>query len=551
MRRLTPLGTSNFKKIREENRYFVDKSLLVRHVLQGNDISLFCRPRRFGKTLNMEMLRCFFTNDADNCHLFEGLQISRDAESMAHLGKYPIVFLSLKEIKPTDGEGAFWRIRNILIEIWENYGYLAQDSSGRQLHENWSLKLKNKATPSDEIARSLRKLCELLAGFHGERVVLLTDEYDTPIHASWLHGYYDSMLEFMKELLGSAMKDNPYLKKRVLTGILRVSKESMFSDLNNFIPSTVLDTDIFSDMFGFTEAEVREMLRYYDLNGRELEELHQWYDGYRFEGHVIYNPWSVLNYVFSLNHALKPYWVNTSQDSLLRQLIFGDKSGIQDYLQRLLDGEQIILELDEHLVFKDLRINQRAVWTLLMLSGYLRAENADSKHHRLYKVSIPNKEVREAFTDSIRNWLQSDMEADTRQKMLDALAAGHVKDFEWYLSDFVIQVFSFHDTQKRYAENFYHAFFLGLLAGLENRYQLRSNHEAGLGRYDICLTPHNKNDRGIIIEIKAPNAKRDETIKVALANAVRQIKITQYETGLKAAGVKEVLDWPLRYRAKR
>jgi Predicted AAA-ATPase/PD-(D/E)XK nuclease superfamily len=516
----------------------VDKTMLVRHILKGQTITLLCRPRRFGKTLNMQMLRHFFAKGENNAHLFEGLAISRDAESMQHQGKYPVIYLSLKEVKSNNWNDAYRNIRLLLADAWGDHKGAFKNTEWEAEALEAIQQLKNDNTIIDS-ARTLALLSKLLDTLHGAPVIILIDEYDTPVHAAWQHGYYDEMVSFLRLMLGAAMKDNVHLKKGVLTGILRVSKESMFSDLNNFISSTVLDNDLFSDQFGFTETEVLEMLQYYGMNGREMEQLREWYDGYRFGDHTIYNPWSILNYVFSLKHDLKPYWVNTSQDSLLRRLLFGDRAGIKDHIQQLLDGAKLAVQLDEHLTFQTLHSNQRTVWTMLTLAGYLRAENPHGS--KLYDISIPNKEIREGFIDGIDLWLQTDLETNTRLKMLDALMAGRVKDFEYELTEFVIRVFSYHDTERRYAENFYHAFFLGLLAGLEHRYRLTSNREAGYGRYDICLTPKSPADRGIVIEIKAPEADTEETIQDALASAVQQLEQKKYDKALEAAGVSSIL----------
>ncbi len=536
----SPLGSSDFAKIIRENRYYVDKTALVQRVLEGNDITLLCRPRRFGKTLNMQMLRCFFAKGEDNAYLFEGLHISRDAESMQHLGKYPVIYLSLKDVKLNDAAAAMWKMRMLLEHTWQEFNYLANHQTTRERYHKAVTVLSNENSLPYTFADSLKDLSELLHEYHNEQVIVLIDEYDTPVHTAWQHGYYDEMVSFLRQMLSAALKDNVHLKKGVLTGILRVSKESMFSDLNNFIVSTVLDNDVFSDQFGFTETEVLQMLQYFGLNGREMNQLRDWYDGYRFGTHTIYNPWSILNYVFSLEHDLKPYWVNTSQDTLLRKLLFNDRGGIKKQLEQLLSGEKLKVRLLNHLTFHELYEHQQSAWTLLTMSGYLNSEGIKGENY-YHLVSIPNKEVREAFTESIIDWIQRDIKASSREMMLEALTEGRIKDFEWELAEFVLRVFSYHDTERRYTENFYHAFFLGLLAGLEHRYRLTSNREAGYGRYDICMMPINPTDLGIVIEIKAPEADTDETIQDALASAVAQLEQKKYDAALAAAGVNKIL----------
>jgi Predicted AAA-ATPase/PD-(D/E)XK nuclease superfamily len=547
----TPVGTSNFKKIIEENKYYVDKSMLIRHVLRGQDVILLCRPRRFGKTLNLMMLQRFFTHAEDNAHLFKGLKISEDAESMAHLGKYPVVFFSLKDAKMTTLTEMNKQLRRILIEPWKEHRYLAQNpltaDDFKETYEN----IVKADSDMSELAWSFRTLTKLLYQHHGEPVVVLIDEYDTPVHIAWLNGFYDEFIAFMKSLLSAMLKDNNAVKKAVLTGILRVSKESMFSDLNNFISSSVLDDDVFSDMFGFTDAEVLDMLRAYDMNGREMNDLQDWYDGYRFGGKRIYNPWSILNYVFSLRHEFKSYWVNTSQDSLLRRLFFDHATGIRPHMESLINGEKIPVRLNEFLVFRDLNNDPGAVWTLLVLAGYLKIENFRDKNH--YDVSIPNREIRDAYTEAIYDWLKIDMGVTTRQRMLDALAAGRVQEFERLLSGFVVNVFSYFDTaggETQPGENFYHAFFLGLFSGLEYEYILRSNREDGYGRYDICLMPRDKSRRAIIIEVKATTKKR-ESLTSALQLAVKQLRQNQYESGLREAGIQQVLRLAIAVQYKK
>ncbi len=545
----TPLGTSNFKLLIEENRYYVDKTMLVSHVLKSNQITLLCRPRRFGKTLNLNMLRRFFSNDEDNRHLFEGLNISRDEESMTHQGRYPVIFLSFKDAKQEELEMMLDSLRYSLVQAWKDHRYLAKDPEIGEEYLQELRKLEDPQTKINLITPCLQKLTELLYRHSQTLVILLIDEYDTPVQSAWLNHFYDKIVAFLRPLFGAAMKDNDYLKKGVLTGILRVAKESMFSDLNNFIASTVLDSDVFSDQFGFTEEEVLEMFRHYDMNGQEINELHEWYDGYRFGDERIYNPWSVLNYVFSLKHQLKPYWVNTSQDSLLRRLFFNEKSGIRNFIEDLLRGDKIPARLSPHLVFQELSNNKEAVWTMLVMAGYLKAENWRDKNQ--YDVSIPNKEIQSAFTDSILGWLRNEFKTDTRQDMLDALAAGRVKDFELYLSDFVMQVFSYYDTTKRFSENFYHAFFLGLFAGTEDQYTLRSNREEGYGRYDICLIPKDPTQRGIVIEIKSPDTKEKETLATALQAAKDQLSLNKYDAGLREAGVSQLLRLAIAVQGKR
>lgn len=375
MKKDTPIGYSDFRQIIEENRYYVDKTALISAVIKGGLINLLCRPRRFGKSLNLSMLRYFFDNSPSFAGLFEGLMVQQDAEIMQHQGKYPVIMLSFKDVRSLQFTDAFHDLCYALYQEWKRHDCLVGTPEYDKILGNMEASLDTESPRSALFVPSIRQLCDLLSKHFAAPVVVLIDEYDTPLQDAWLHGYYDEMASFLRKLLGASLKDNPNLKRGVLTGILRVSKESMFSDLNNLVASSGVELDEFSDLFGFTAAEVASMLRQNDLHGREMEDILAWYDGYRFGGMAIYNPWSIINYVFSMHQLLPPYWVNTSGNALLKRLFFGKKADIRPYLESLMRGEKITVQLSEHLVFKELEENDMAVLNLLFFSGYLRAEN--------------------------------------------------------------------------------------------------------------------------------------------------------------------------------
>jgi hypothetical protein len=468
---------------------------------------------------------------------------------MAHLGKYPVVSLSLKDVKAQTWTEAFHQISRVLAETWRNFEYLTESAAFKQHYTQMQQGVEEQRTDVLLFDNALKALTQYLHAYHQSPVVVLIDEYDTPVQEAWLNGYYDEMVAFMRSLLGQALKDNDYLKKGVLTGILRITKESMFSDLNNFIASTVMDHDYYSTAFGFTEEEVAAMLQHYQLNSKEMEEVQQWYDGYRFGRNTIYNPWSVLNYVYSIDHDLKPYWVNTSENRLLRSLFFNKQAGIRDRVEALMRGEKIEVSINPNIVFRDLQNRQTAVWSLLLQAGYLRCENPGTGDR--YDISIPNKEIREAYRNTIGGWIEDDMEATMHEPMLQALVGGDMVIFEEHLQAFVEKVFSFYDTVRGQAENFYHAFFLGLLARYEHAYQLRSNREAGLGRYDIALIPKDTRQAGVLIEIKAPNAARKETLAQALSEAARQFQDNRYEADMAAHSVTKIVRVAIAVQGKR
>ena len=542
MKKYTPIGYSDFKKIREENRYYVDKTAMVRPVVTGAEILLLCRPRRFGKTLNLSMLRYFFDRTGDYAHLFEGMAVQQDAEMMQHFGQYPVVTLSFKDARGGSYADAFTDLCRLLYHEWQRHDYLADNPEYGKDLALMEASLSAGTPRPDVFVQAIRRLCDLLSARWTAPVVVLIDEYDTPVQNAWLQDYYEEMVGFLRKLLGLALKDNPNLKKGVLTGILRVSRDSMFSDLNNFKASSGVIADPFADKFGFTEAEVVTMLRHYDLNGREMDDIRSWYDGYRFGGVPIYNPWSIINYVDSEDRVMRPYWVNTSGNELLKRLFFNTKTDLRPHMEALIRGEAVTVRLSEHLVFADLDRDETAVLNLLYFAGYLRA-GVPRQEGRVftYDLSIPNYEIAEAYLDTVSSWLRNDLQGDLREPLLGALLEGDVLTFEEQLSDFALRVFSFYDADRTRSEHFYHAFLLGLLVRLDTRYVIRSNMESGHGRYDICLIPRDPSRKGVVIEIKSPNLRRGETLEQALTAAVAQMAQQKYDTELSAHGVRDVL----------
>ena len=459
MKKRTPIGFSDFKQIIADNRYYVDKTQMVRAVLDGGLVTLLCRPRRFGKSLNLSMLRYFFDISQPYAHLFEGLAVQQDVEAMQHQGKYPVIMLSFKNARSGNFSEAFGDLCSALHHEWARHRYLIGNPVYDKYLALMEASLDAENPTAGRFVDSIQQLSALLCQHFSAPVVVLIDEYDTPVQGAWLNGYYDQMVGFLRKLLGSALKENANLKTGVLTGILRVAKESMFSDLNNFKASSGILPDPYSDKFGFTEAEVQAMLQHYDLNGREMEGVRTWYDGYRFGQTVIYNPWSIVNYVDSEDRLFRPYWVNTSGNELLKRLFFGKNADIRPYLETLMRGEKITVHLSEHLVFKELENNNMAVLNLLFFSGYLRAENPQLVGLTVtYDLSVPNKEILGAYFESVSSWLINDLREDIKEPMLKALLSGDVRTFEEFLSDFVLRVFSFYDADKSKSENFYHAF---------------------------------------------------------------------------------------------
>jgi hypothetical protein len=543
MPKRSPLGSSDFKEVIEEDMYYVDKTTIVRAIWEGAKIQLHCRPRRFGKTLNLSTLRYFFDRQGDYCHLFEGLAVAQDKEMMPHQGKYSVIKLSLKDVKARDYPAALESMAQLLHEEWMRHSCLKGVSEYDE-----RLSDMNEAIRRDNIrpilfTDAIKKLAKLLHDRHGAKVVLLIDEYDSPLIAAWLQGYYEEMVEFMRTLLGGGLKDNDdVLFKGVLTGILRVAKESLFSGLNNFVSSAGLERDDFCDKFGFTEPEVMALLAHRGLNGREMDDVRSWYDGYRYGGIPIYNPWSILNYAFAKEPALKPHWVNTGGHDLLKRLFFGKEADVKAQLSVFMRGESLYAYVDEFLTFRGLETNPNAILSLMYFAGYLRVVGETRSGDRVLRdLSIPNREVKLAYEDTLMAWFNEDLGQSFNDALLQALLSGQVMAFGARLADFVVNVASFYDTSKDRTEHFYHAFLLGLLARLAAEYHIRSNRESGLGRYDICLIPKDVSQKGIVMEIKAPALGSKEALEDCIAAARAQILDNQYDTELLAHGVTDIL----------
>ncbi|HRK81616.1 MAG TPA: AAA family ATPase [Saprospiraceae bacterium] len=543
MPKLSPLGLSDFKQVIERGTYYVDKTAMVRAVVEGAGVQLHCRPRRFGKTLNLSTLRYFFDCQGEYRHLFEGLAIAEDEEMMTlHQGKYPVIALSFKDVKMSTYTSAMQAMTSLLYEEWARHTCLKGIAEYDDLVADMAAAVRVGKVKEFLFRDAIKKLATLLYQHHGAQIVLLIDEYDTPLVEAWLKGYHDEMIEFMRPLLGGALKDNQSLFKGVLTGILRVAKESLFSGLNNFVAEAGLEEDSFCDKFGFTEPEVKALLAHRGLNGREMDDVRSWYDGYRYGGIPIYNPWSILNYAFAMDPTLKPHWVNTGGHDLLKRLFFNEQSGIKDKLEELLRGGPINVYVDEYLTFRGLETNPDAVVSLMYFAGYLRVVGEFRRGDRIFReLSIPNREVKLAYEDTLMAWFNEDLSRAFNNRLLDALTTGDVLTFGEGLAKFVLKVVSFYDTADNRTEHFYHAFLLGLLACLDPAYLIRSNGESGFGRYDICLIPKDSSRKGIVMEIKAVRARRGETMTDRLAEARTQLLAKQYDTELIAHGVTDIL----------
>ena len=546
-----PIGISNFKEIIKENYYYIDKTDFISEVINsGAKVILIPRPRRFGKTLNLSMLHYFFENRSNNQELFYGLKIVQMAKFREYLGKYPVIFLSFKDIKQKNFESSYEKLYSLIQqEFMRHFEEIDIDNLNFLDRLNYMNILEKKATQSS-VEDSLALLSKLLFQKYNQQVVILIDEYDTPIHASYLHGYYSEFIEFIRNLLSGAFKDNNYLYKGVITGILRVSRESIFSGLNNIATHTILDYE-YSNKFGFTINETKQILDDFGLNNR-YNEIKDSYDGYLFGSNTIFNPWSILNFVADKKHRLLPYWANTSSNDLVKYLIKISSLSFKKSLEQWLNDKSIRTEIDSNIVFSEIDINDKNVYSLLFFSGYLKCINKELKDKTYYcDLAIPNKEVRYIFKNIISSWINESFRHDRLEVLLKALISGDIELFEELFSEFVLETLSFYDVNKKNEEAVYQAFLLGILISL-NEYEVISNQESGLGRVDIILLhKEDKNRLAIIMELKRINKFKEKTKEKALKNALKQIEDKKYETDVKKRGYNNILKMGVVFDGKR
>ncbi len=550
MKRL-PIGISNFRRVIINNNYFVDKSLIIQELINSNaQITLLPRPRRFGKTLNLSMLRYFFDNREKSEKLFRELKIYRTDEFKKHLNRYPVIFLSFKDIKQSNFESSYSKLYSLIQEeFMRHFEEINIDSLNFLDRLNYMNILEGKATQQN-IENSLSLLSKTLFKQYNQQVVILIDEYDTPIHASYLHGYYNEFIEFIRNLLSGSFKDNDFLYRGVITGILRVSRESIFSGLNNIATHSIVDYE-YSNKFGFTVDETKQILNDFDLSDK-YDDVSDSYNGYKIGEETIFNPWSIINFVADKKHRLLPYWANTSSNELLKHLITISSLNFKKSLEQWLNGESIRTEIDSNIVFNEIEKNDKNIYSLLFFSGYLKCVNKELIEKRYYcNLAIPNKEVKYIFKNIISSWLNESFRDDRLKVLLNALINGEIKLFERLFSEFVLETLSFYDVNRKNEEAVYHAFLLGILISL-NEYEVISNRESGLGRVDIILLhKEDKSRLAIIMELKSIDEFEEETKEKALNNALKQIEDKKYEVEVKKRGYSNILKMGVVFDGKR
>ncbi|SFG45047.1 AAA family ATPase [Oribacterium sp. WCC10] len=527
------LGLQDFEQVIKEKNIYIDKTKFISEWWRSNDgVTLITRPRRFGKTLMLSTVDKFFSvRQGNNEELFKGLNISQDAEIMKECGKWPVLFISFASVKSDTYEGALQQFKWLFTEWTAQMAYLTEKMSSKDLE------FRNKVSyDMDDMTacQCLNTFCRWLCDYYGKKVIILIDEYDTPMQEAYVNGYWGELTGFMRNLFNSTLKTNPYLGRALLTGITRVSRESLFSDLNN-LKMVTITSEKYADCFGFTEEEVFGALEAYGYD-TEKEKVKAWYDGFKFgntEG--IYNPWSIIS--FLQEGKYESYWANTSSNSLVSKLVREGNVDIKKSFENLLQGETIETEIDEQLVFGEMDGNEKAVWSLLFASGYLKAVSVrDIDGIIKYELKLTNYEVVVSFSILVKRWFEN--AGSNYSYFVKALLEGNIDDMMDTLSEICEDMISsFDGSGKAAPENFYHGLVIGLLVELRDRYEIKSNRESGLGRYDVMLRPRDKKDNAVIIEFKSKRrSEKGKSLDELADMALKQIEDRKYETELVSAG---------------
>ena len=543
MARTVAIGIQDFEQIIKNDCFYVDKTDFIREWWNSRDsVTLIARPRRFGKTLNLSMLDYFFSNRyADKGHLFEGLSIWEDEKYRALQGTYPVISLSFANVKEQNYQTTRKKICQLITKLYAENAFLLDSGILYETDKSYFKRVTENMDDSDATL-ALYQLSDFLYRYYGKKVIILLDEYDTPMQEAYVNGYWNELVAFTRSMFNATFKTNPYLERAVMTGITRVSKESIFSDLNNLKVVTTT-TDEYATAFGFTEEEVFAGLDECGLS-EEKERVKWWYDGFTFGNHTdIYNPWSVLNFLDTGKY--NTYWANTSSNSLVGKLIRQGDRRVKETFEQLLKGESIKCPIDEQIVYNQLDDNEAAIWSLLLASGYLkvlgveRMELLDGSEEPLYELLLTNHEVQRMFYSMVRGWFTK-AGADYND-FVKSLLRGNRKEMNAYMNRVALQTFSYFDTGRNPSdeepERFYHGFVLGLIAELGKEYVITSNRESGFGRYDVMIAPKDKNKDAIILEFKVHDPEDETSLEDTVRSALAQIEEKNYEAALIAEGI--------------
>jgi len=547
MARTVSIGTQDFEKMIQRNCFYVDKTGFIKEWWESEDeVTLITRPRRFGKTLNMSMLNCFFSNKyADRGELFEKLEIWKDEKYCEIQGTYPVIFLSFAGVKGNTFELSKKQIYDKIIELYESNRFLLKSDCMSDTEKARYISFLEKPLEED-VSFKLNELSNYLSRYYGKKVIILLDEYDTPMQEAYVNGYWEELVAFTRSLFNSTFKTNPYLERAIMTGITRVSKESIFSDLNNLKVITVTNEE-YSKCFGFTEKEVFDALDEQGISG-EKEKVKLWYDGFTFgKSKDIYNPWSIINFLDEKNY--KTYWADSSSNGLINSLVKTGSSYIKMMMETLLKGETIDVPIDEQIVFSQLDYSEDAVWSLMLASGYLKVISSDKltgdrTKSVMYKLALTNFEIKLMFEDMILRWF-SPAKNETNE-FIKALICGDIESMNAYMNKVALKTISYFDTgnvpSDEEPERFFHGFVLGLMVDQSENYIITSNRESGFGRYDIMLEPKDKQSQkypGIVIEFKVINPRKENSLEETVEAALKQIEEKNYDAELINRGVNK------------
>ena len=547
MAKVISIGNQSFESMRERDNFYVDKTSFIKEWWENEDIvTLITRPRRFGKTLNMNMLECFFSNKyKDRGDLFEGLDIWKEEKYRKLQGTYPVIFLSFADVKQNNYEETIQKIKKIIFDIYQKYDFL-KDWEGLTDKEKTAFRNID-CVMSDIVAQgAIKDLSDYLSRYYGKKVIILLDEYDTPMQEAYVSGYWKELVAFTRSLFNATFKTNPYLERAIMTGITRVSKESIFSDLNNLVVVTTTSNQ-YETAFGFTEEEVFNALDEQGLSEKK-QEVKSWYDGFTFgDSRDIYNPWSIINYL--KYKKFTTYWADSSSNGLINNLIQKGSPYIKTMLETLIKGEKINVIIDEQIVFSELDYSEDAVWSLMLASGYLKVISSEElnlvrESENEYELAITNREILFMFRKMILRWF-TPAKRETNE-FIKALINGDVESMNAYMNKVTLKTISYFDSgnspSDEEPERFFHGLVLGLMVDQTENYIITSNRESGYGRYDIMLEPIDKSNEkqpGIVIEFKVINPKKEKTLEETVEAALNQIEDKEYDAELVKRGVKK------------
>ena len=544
-----PIGVENFKDIIDKGYYYVDKTLLIRDILDNKSyVNLYTRPRRFGKTLNMSMLQYYFEKtDEDNSYLFDNLNISKqDEKYKGYQGQFPVISLSLKSMKQDNFEDAFEIFKRMISKEFNRHSYLLTSEKVSDEDKKDFLNIKSRKAKDDEYNTALKILSDCLYAYHNKKVIILIDEYDVPLESAYFKGYYDKMVSLIRSVFESALKTNNSLEFGVLTGCLRISKESIFTGLNNLKINSITTID-YSEYFGFTDNEVQSFADAYGLLSR-YDDIKDWYDGYQFGETEIYNPWSIINFIsdakYDINTIIKPYWSNTSSNDIVHKLITEGSMDNRGIVENLINGSTISKPLYEDITYRNIDVNTDFIWSFLLHTGYLKAVKTYLIGNTVYAdMVIPNREIVSIYEHTIMQWFKEKVVASSREDLFSAVINGDTEQFEEILLDWLEDTISYYDTK----ENYYHGFLSGLLSGFKG-YRTESNRENGLGRTDITLLEQRRHKLAVIIEIKV--ADEFSQLEQKCDEALNQIEDKQYDMPLKKDCYQKIIKYGVAFHKK-